>query len=173
VHGIATQSLIALGVAVLVVFRFARRELVERVVRARTLWIRPALLVVLTASMAVLTVDLDPRGIGEMIAALAVGIVLGAITGTLIVRNTSFRAADRPGAVRVRGSRITFAVWIGALAIRLVARYALPGGADPRTQLPLNCGTIALVAVAFVIIAIAFSSAIRRYADISLGTGFA
>jgi hypothetical protein len=173
VHSITVQSLIALGVTVLVVFRFARRELVERVVRARTLWIRPALLVVLTGYMTVLTVMLDPHGIGEMIAALAVGIVLGAITGALIVRNSSFRAADQPGAVRVQGNRVTFAVWIGALAIRLVARYVLPGGGDPRTQFPLNCGTIALVAVAFVIIAVAFYGAIRRYAGVNPGTEFA
>jgi hypothetical protein len=170
VNGFATQSLIALGVTVLVVFRFARRELVERVVGAHTLWIRPALLIVLTVYMVVLTVALDPHGIAEMVAALAIGIVLGGITGALIVRNTSFRAAERAGAVRVQGNRITFAVWIGALAIRLVARYALPGGGDPRAQFPLNCGTVALVAVAFVVIAIAFYAAIRRYASVSPAT---
>jgi hypothetical protein len=171
VNAFAMQSLIGLGVTVLVVFRFARRELVERVVRARTLWIRPALLVVLTAYMVVLTVTLDPHGIGEMVAALAAGIVLGAITGVLIVRNTAFRAADRPGAVRVQGNRITFGVWIGALAIRLVARYALPSGGDPRAQFPLNCGTVALIAVAFVVIAIAFYDAIRRYPSIAPAAG--
>lgn len=166
-NGFTTQSLIALGVTVLIVFRFARRELVERVVRARTLWIRPALLVVLTVYMVLLTVTLDPHGIAEMIAALAAGIVLGAITGTLVVRNTSFRAADGPGAVRVQGNRITFGVWIGALAIRLIARYTLPNGGDPRAQFPLNCGTVALVMVAFVVIAIAFYAAIRRYARVA------
>jgi len=34
---------------VLIVFRFARRELRERTVRARSLWIRPAILIALTA----------------------------------------------------------------------------------------------------------------------------
>lgn len=169
-NGFAAQSLIALGVTVLVVFRFARRELVERVVGARTLWIRPALLIVLTVYMVVLTVALDPHGFAEMVGALAIGILLGGITGALIVRNTTFRAASRPGTVRAQGSRITFGVWIGALAIRLVARYALPSGGDPRTQLPLNCGTVALVAVAFIVIAIAFYGAIRRYASVSPAT---
>jgi Protein of unknown function (DUF1453) len=163
VNGFAGQSLIALAVAVFVVFRFARRELVERVVSARTLWIRPAVLVALTAYLVVLSSSLDPSGDGEMLLTLAAGGVLGVITGALVVRYTRFRAADRPWSVRVQGSRATFGIWIGALAVRLLARYALPHGADPRAQLPLNCGTVALVAAAFVVIAIAFYAAIRRY----------
>ena len=37
---IVTQSLISLLIVALVVFRFAQRELKERVVKAGTLWIR-------------------------------------------------------------------------------------------------------------------------------------
>jgi hypothetical protein len=166
VNGFAGQSLIALAVVVLVVFRFARRELVERVVRARTLWIRPALLAVLTVYLVALSSSLDPRGDGEMLLSLAGGIVLGVITGALIVRNTRFRAADVPWSVRVQGNRVTFGIWLGALAVRLVARYAFPSGADPRAQLPLNCGTVALVAAAFVVIAVAFYVEIRRYGSV-------
>jgi hypothetical protein len=163
VNGFAGQSLIGLAVAVFVVFRFARRELVERLVRAKTLWIRPLVLVVLTVYLVVVSSWLDPSGDAEMLTVLIAGIVLGVITGVLIVRNTRFGPGERPWSVRVQGNRVTFGIWIGALAVRFLARYALPHGADPRSQLPLNCGTVALVAAAFVVIATAFYVEIRRF----------
>jgi len=158
-----TQSLISVLIAALVVFRFAQHELKERVVKANTLWIRPVILLAITVWLIVLTLSVDPSGTPEMIVALIAGIVLGAVTGLLIVANTSFRPADVPNAVRVQGSRITFAIWIGAFAIRFIARFVVPHGADPRTQLPLNAGTVALVAAAFIVIALAFYRAIGRY----------
>jgi len=163
---IVTQSLVSLLVVAFVVFRFARRELKERVIKAGTLWIRPAVMLAITAWLIVLSVSLDPSGTTEMIVALIAGIVLGAVTGVLIVANTSFRAADIPNAVRAQGSRITFAIWIGAFVIRFLARYLVPHGADPRTQLPLNAGTVALVATAFIVIAFAFYRAIGRYRNV-------
>ncbi len=58
--------------------------------------------------------------------------------------------------MRALGSRFTFGVWVGAFVVRFLARYLVPHGADPRTQLPMNAGTVALVMVAFVVIALAF-----------------
>ncbi len=158
-----TQSLVSLLVVAFVVFRFAQRELKERVVKASTLWIRPVLLLAIMAWLIGLTVTLDPSGTTEMALALVVGIALGVITGGLIVANTRFRPAEIPNSVRAQGSRLTFGIWIGAFVIRFLARYVVPHGADPRTQLPLNCGTVALVTAAFVVISIAFYRAIARY----------
>jgi hypothetical protein len=158
-----SPSLIALGVTVLFVFRFARRELRRRTVRARTLWIRPAILLAITLYLVVLSAQLDPFGDGELFGALAVGSLLGVVVGVLIVRNTRFSPAPVPHAVSVIGNPVTFAIWVGALAIRLLARYALPHGADPRAQLPLNCGTVVMTTVAFIVIALAMWSEIRRY----------
>jgi hypothetical protein len=160
---VVTQSLISVLVAAFVVFRFAQRELKERVVKASTLWIRPVVLLAITIWLIVLTASVDPSGITQMIVALIAGVALGAITGLLVVANTTFRPAGVRNAVRVQGSRITFAIWIGAFAIRFLARFLVPHGADPRTQLPLNAGTVALVATAFVVIALAFYRAIGRY----------
>jgi hypothetical protein len=158
-----TQSLFTVVILAFVVFRFAQRELKERVVKAGTLWIRPVILLAVTVWLVVLSISLDPAGTTELIVALVAGVVLGAVTGLLIVANTTFRAADIPNAVRAQGSRITFAIWIGAFAIRFIARFVVPHGADPRTQLPLNAGTVALVATAFIVIAVAFYRAIGRY----------
>lgn len=162
-----TQSAVALLVAAFVVFRFAMRELKPRVVRSGVLWIRPAILVVLTVWLVATTVAVDPAGTGQLVAALGAGALGGLVTGALILRYTTFAPAAVPNAVTVRGSAITFAIWVVAFALRLIARFLVPHGADPRTQLPMNSGTVALVAVAFVVIAIAFQRAIGRYAAVS------
>jgi hypothetical protein len=156
-----TQSLIALAITVLIVFRFARRELKARVVRARTLWIRPAIMVPLAAYLIVLSSQIDPAGDLEMVSAVAGGVILGLITAYLIVRNTRFTPAAEPNAIVAQGSTFTFAVWVVALAIRFAARFVLPYGDAPRTQLPLDCGTVMTAATAFVVIALAFYRRIR------------
>jgi phosphatidylserine synthase len=160
----ALMALLPLAVTVLVVFRFAFRELRERTVTSPGVWIRPAIIVVLTVYLVVLTAGIDGRDDGIMLMCLGVGALLGALTGLAIVRNTTFAPAEKKNAVRVRGSRVTLAIWIAALAVRLLARVLFPGGADPRAQLPLDCGTVALVAVAFIIIAAAFQREIGRHA---------
>jgi len=156
-------SLIGLLFTAFVVIRFAVRELKPRVIKGGVLWIRPLVLVAITLWLAWTTITVDPAGIGQLIGALLVGGVLGAVTGVLIVRYTTFSAAGVANAVRVTGSKITFAIWIGAFAIRLLARYVLPHGADVRSQLPMNSGVVALATVAFVVIAFAFHRAIDRY----------
>jgi hypothetical protein len=166
VNSLTTQSLFGLAIAAFIVFRVARRELRDRTVRARSLWIRPAIMVALSVYIVSLSMRLDPDGNGEMIAILIGGAVLGIVTGLAIVRNTRFAAAGVPNAVLVSGSPVTMGIWIAAFAVRLLARYVLPHGADPRAQLPLNCGTIVMTAVAFVVIALAFTAEIRRYATV-------
>jgi hypothetical protein len=163
-NAVEIQSLVGLGITVLIVYRFARRELKERTVHLRSLWIRPVLLIALTAYLIALSVRLDPLGNGEMLASLVVGAALGIAVGVAVVRNTNFAPAGVANAVHVRGNRITFGIWIGALALRFVVRYTVPHGTDPRTQLPLNCGMVLMAAVAFVVIAIAFAVEIRRHA---------
>jgi hypothetical protein len=158
-----TQSLFVLLIAAFVVFRFAARELKPRVIKAGAFWVRPALLVALTVWLAYMTARLDPAGTGQLVVALIVGTVAGAITGALIVRFTTFAPAGVPNAVIASGSRITFGIWLAAFALRFLARFVVPHGADARSQLPMNSGTVALVAVAFVVIAVAFQRAIGRY----------
>lgn len=159
----ATQGLIALVVTVLIIFRFARRELVERTINLTTLWIRPLLLLAITGYLVYLTSTVDPDGLVEALTDSAIGGVLGVIAGVAIVQNTTFRSAGKSGAVMAKGNKITFGIWVAALALRLLARFVIPHGADPRTQLPLNCGTVMMATAAFVVIAIAFVREIRRH----------
>ncbi len=158
----AQQSLIGVLIAALVVARFATRELKPRVIRAGVLWIRPALLVALAAWLSWTTLAVDPGGTAQLVTAVSAGAVAGAITGVLIVRFTAFSPAAVPNAVVASGSWITFGIWLAAFVLRLAARFVVPHGADPRTQLPMNSGTVTLVAVAFVVIGVAFQRAIAR-----------
>jgi hypothetical protein len=160
-----SQSLLALALTVFIVFRFARRELKPRTVRLRNVWIRPAIMTVLCFTMVAQSARLDPVGDAEMAAILLGSAVLGLVTGLAVVRYTRFSPAAVPAAVVAQGSAVTFGIWIAALGVRLLARYALPHGADLREQLPLNAGTIALTAVAFIVIAIAFAYEARRYGN--------
>lgn len=170
-NSLVAESLITLLVAAFVVFRFAIRELKPRVIKSGVaLWTRPAILIVLTVWLVWTTVTVDPAGTDQLVAALVAGAVLGVITGILIVRYTTFSPATVPNAVVASGSRITFAIWVAAFVVRFVARFAVPHGADPRTQLPMNSGTVALVAVAFVVIAFAFHRAIGRYGGAAAGS---
>jgi hypothetical protein len=155
-------TVLPLLLVALVVVRFAFRELRERTVRMPSIWIRPALMVALTGYLVVLALSIDGREDTITAASLVIGVVLGAITGLAIVRNTTFAPAGVVNAVKVRGNRATLAIWVGALAVRVLARYLYPGAGNPRAQLPLNCGTVALVAVAFVVIAAVFQREIGR-----------
>ena len=158
----ALVALLPLLLTVLVVVRFAVRELRQRTVKTPAIWIRPAILGVLSAFLIVTTFGTDARDDTMTIVAVLIGAALGAVTGIAVLRYTTFASAPVPRAVLVQGSRVTLAIWVGALAIRVAARYVYAGGADPRAQLPLNCGTVVLVTVAFVILAAAFQREIAK-----------
>jgi hypothetical protein len=112
----ALTTLLPLAVAVLVVFRFAFRELRERTVTLPGIWIRPAIIVLLTVYLVTLTTGIDSRDDGIMLICLGVGALLGAVTGLAIVRNTTFAPAEKKNAVR--GSRVTALV---AVAFTIIA----------------------------------------------------
>jgi hypothetical protein len=155
---------ISLAITALVVVRFAFRELRERTVRSSILWIRPGLLIAVMLYLIVLTCTKEPDQCWTTIISVVIGVVLGALVGVGIVANTTFASAGKKGAVRAQGNRITLAIWVAALLLRVGARFVYPAGPSPLAQLPLDCGTVALVAIAFLVIAIAFQREIARFA---------
>jgi hypothetical protein len=155
---------IPLAIAALVVVRFAFRELRLRTVRAPLLWLRPGVLIALLIYLIVTTCLVDAEQSVTMIVLLLVGGVLGVLVGVGIVKNSTFASAGVKGAMRVQGNRITLAIWVAALLVRLGARFVVPIGSSMRAQLPLDCGTVALIAVAFLVIAVAFQREITRFA---------
>ena len=154
---------ITLLIALVVVVRFLFRELRQRTVRVRTLWIRPGILAALTAILIAFGFVIPHVNAGVMLLAALVGALLGAITGALVVRSTSFAPANERGAILAKGSVVTVVIWVVALLLRFVARYAFAGaGADQAAQYELNAGLIALVTAAFVVVAILFHREIDR-----------
>jgi hypothetical protein len=160
-----TTNLIYIGIALLVIVRFLFRELRERKVRLRSIWIRPGILAAFTAVLIGVAFTVPHTNVGFLVLACAVGIVLGVITGMLVARSTTFRTAGERGAVLVKGNTTTVIVWIAAVALRFVARFAFAGsGASPAEQVELNAGLLALVTAAFVVVALEFHRAIDRLA---------
>ena len=161
--GATNTTLITFVVVVFVVVRFLYTELKARIVQKKTVWVRPAFLVVVSALLIVLSVRM-PGVQPAMIALLAVaGAVVGWITGTLVLRFTTFTPVDQPGAIRVLGSKESVIVWVVALALRFAVRYLFAGGGDA-TQLALNAFTVMIVTVAFIVVALGIHRAIDRYA---------
>ena len=160
-----TSTWISVAIVALVVVRFLFRELRQRRVRVRTLWIRPGILAVLTLLLIAGSFATRGTNFGVLAIALVIGAVLGVVTGTLVARSTTFAPAGERGAVLARGSAITVAIWLVALALRFAARLVFAGsGASPAEQFELNAGLVALITVAFVVVALEFHRAIDRLA---------
>ena len=158
-------TLITLAIVALVVVRFLFRELRERKVRVRTLWIRPGILIFFTLLLIAGSFAIPGVDFGVMALAFAIGAALGIVTGMLVVRSTAFRPAGERGAVFAKGNATTVIVWVVALALRFVARFAFAGsGASPGQQFELNAGLLALVTAAFIVVAVQFHRAIDRLA---------
>ncbi len=159
------STLITLAVVALVVVRFLFRELRERKVRVSTLWIRPGILAVFTLLLVAGAFAVRGVNLSVLALALLLGAVLGIVTGMLVARSTTFRPAGERGAVFAKGNTTTVIVWIVALALRFVARFAFIGaGATAVQQYELNAGLLGLVTAAFVVVAIQFHRAIDRLA---------
>jgi hypothetical protein len=159
--GFGNSTWITLAVAAFVVVRFALRELRPRIVRVRYLWIRPALLGVMTLLILAACIVVPGMSTLFLASALGIGIVVGAVVGGAVVRLSRFEPTGTGGDVRVVGSWKTAAVWIVAVLFRLLARFAVPAN-DQASQLALNAGLIMLIFVAFAIVAAGFHREIDR-----------
>ena len=96
--------------------------------------------------------------------------VLGIVTGTFVLRYTTFESAGVPGAVRALGSNKSVIVWVVALALRFAFRLFFAHGGE-QVQFTLNVFTTALIAVAFIVVASGFHRAIARFANVPLQPG--
>lgn len=156
---------ITLAVVAFVVLRFLFRELRARKIRVRTLWIRPGILGVFTLFLIGGGFAIPRVSMGVVGLSVLVGAAIGIGVGVLVARMTTFAPAGERGAVIAQGSIKTVIVWVAAIALRLLARYAFAGaGASPAEQYELNAGLLALVTAAFVVVALEFHRAIDRLA---------
>jgi hypothetical protein len=146
-------QLFTIAITLAIVARFLFRELRARTVNIGTLWVRPAVLVLLTAFLvfAGVRLDADARELG---LALLVGLVAGVAVGYLVVQSTAIEPGPKPNTLRLRGSWITVVIWVVALVARLAVRLVSGGYSGGATSMVTTAGTLAMVAAAFGMFAI-------------------
>jgi drug/metabolite transporter (DMT)-like permease len=120
---------IGLVVGALVIGRFLMRELRERRFLISRIYLVPAVLGVVGIVFVVLAGIAHPDTTPVIAVACVAALVLGAVIGYGVARNTTVRVTDDPTVLYVRGSAATVAIWLAALALRLVAR--IPFLSDP------------------------------------------
>jgi hypothetical protein len=151
---------VGLLVSVAVVLLTIAGELRERVVQARTLWIRPAVLGGVALALTFLSLRFAPHLVSVLAAYGATGIAIGALLGRLIARRTTIRAAANFGSIQVRGSALTIMIWLAFIAARLALRTVTPG--IPILSLDSNVAATAAIATAFAVIAVSFRNAMLQ-----------
>jgi drug/metabolite transporter (DMT)-like permease len=113
---------IGVAIAVLVIGRFLMRELRERRFLISRIYLVPAVLGVVGIVFVVLAGIAHPDTTPVIAVACVAALVLGAVIGYGVARNTTVRVTDDPTVLYVRGSTATVAIWLAALGLRLVAR---------------------------------------------------
>jgi hypothetical protein len=139
---------ITLAIVVIVVARFLTRELRERRIALSRIFLIPAFLTALVLYLVYLLLQVN-AGLTPLLAVAALpAAVVGAVIGLAVARFTTVRPGDRPGTIFIRGSYTTVAIWIVALALRLVARaFVLSAGIG--MNLVLNTALLMMLVVAF------------------------
>jgi hypothetical protein len=134
-------------VGALVVLRFAFRELRERRMRLGRLFIAPAIFGVLALVLVAVAIAAAPQAWLHLALAVAVALLLGFVIGSAVGHFTTLRLHERPEYVVVRGSAITVAIWLGAVALRVCVRFAVPSH-DIADALIANAALIVMLALA-------------------------
>jgi hypothetical protein len=136
-----------LVILALVVGRFLFRELRERKIVLARIFLVPAIVGCLAIFLLVTTAMQFPTTdillAGETCLTLGIGLGVGLAVGHF----TKVRLGEKPGIVYVLGSWQTIAIWLGALLLRLLARFFI--SFDDRTaQLAANSALVVMVAAA-------------------------
>lgn len=150
-HPAAISALVWIAIAIAVVARFGFRELRERRVRLARLFIVPVVFGIVALTLIVAAGALAPHGLGALAGATVAGVVVGAAAGVGVARFTTVRSGGEPGIVYVRGSLATLAIWIAALALRMVARFNV-GTHDAGNTAIANAALVVLLATAITIV---------------------
>jgi hypothetical protein len=97
------------------------------------LWVRPIILVLLTAfvvwsaGFAAVALGQTPPPAWEVAVVLAVGAVLGIPLGLLRGKHSEVKPTERPGVMYVHSSPLIAIIWIVAFVARAAIRYLVPG----------------------------------------------
>lgn len=136
---------VAVGIAILA--RFGLRELRDRKIRLGRLFVVPAVVGAIAALLVTSAALAAPTRVVELAGLSIVALGVGCGVGLAVARFTTLRLGPEPGTVLIRGSYATLAIWIGALALRALARLAV-GGHDLGATAVANAALLVLLAAA-------------------------
>jgi hypothetical protein len=137
---------------VLVVGRFLLRELRDRRIPFQRFFVLPLVFVVLAAGLDIYAVATAPSVWLEVAAGSLAAIAVGVGIGLAVDRFTSVRLGPAGTSAILRGSWATAAIWIVALALRVVGRYVAFGAGlrSAESTLALNAVLVVLLAAALI-----------------------
>jgi len=118
---------ITVGVIVLVLARFLFRELRLRRIKTASIFAVPVIVGIIGAFVVYSVVVAAPDQIAPLAIGGVVAIAVGIGIGFAVAHFTTVEVAE-PGVLLVRGSWITVGIWVGALLLRLAARWFVSGG---------------------------------------------
>ena len=143
---------IVYGLIVLaVIARFLLRELRDRTLRVRRLFILPSVFALLALLLVGSVVAVTPHATSGLIAAVAAALVFGVAIGLAVGHFTTLRLGERAGLVIVRGSAMTVAIWVAAVALRMAVRFAVPVHDLADTAIA-NAALVVMLAVALFLV---------------------
>ncbi len=142
---------ITIAVVALVILRFLARELRDRQMRLGAIFTYPAIFGALSIFLIWATYSQAPYLAPSLAIAVVAAVPVGAALGFAIMHFTTVRPSGVPGTVIVRGSWITVAIWVGALVLRLIARYIVGTTATAAEYLMLNASLVVLLGAAMTV----------------------
>lgn len=143
----SSPTLLYAIVGVAIVLRFAFRELRDRRMRLGRLFVVPVVFGVLALFLVGTAIALEPQAGLHLLLAIVVALAFGFAIGSAVGHFTTLRLDERPNYVVVRGSVATVAIWLGAVALRLAVRLAVPPR-DVADTLIANAALIVMLALA-------------------------
>jgi hypothetical protein len=154
----------------LVVGRFLARELRDRPIPLGRFFLVPSIFGALALGLVGFAVSSAPGLFVDVCAGTLAALAVGSGIGLAVDRFTGVRLNPAGTTAIVRGSWATAAIWVGALALRLVGRYIAFGAGlrSAGTALALNAVLVVMIAAALVVLRVrlfARAKALRVTAD--------
>lgn len=149
-------AIFTVALLVLIVVRFLARELRDRRLPFNRFFATPIIFAFLCAFLIYVAASAAPELSLELTIGCASAVAVGAALGLAVDRFTTVRiSADRSAAI-VRGSWVTVAVWLGALALRWIGRMIVENvsGVNAGMSFMLNASLLVIVATAATVLRI-------------------
>jgi hypothetical protein len=156
--------------AIFVVGRFLIRELRERKYVIARIYLAPGLLALVAIALVALTIVDEPHALAVLVASCGAALLIGGGIGYAVAHFTTVRVTADPNVIYSRGSYATVAIWIAALALRLLVRVGPGMRHGPHASLGPNAALIVLLASALFFVRFRLVVAAKRERALGITT---